>query len=309
MRLRVIAATFWMSVVGAASAQTSQADAADESARPPQVTIQAERQALRERVSHFVKTATTQVSSNESLARWGVKVCPGVTGVTAPQGEFILQRISAIAQSAGIPIGSSDCKPNLWIMVTAEPARLAKDIWSHDPGRFRDLSGLTATATEKRRFIDDKRPVRAWYGAELVGALGNELGTYAQMGDKKRAPDVNALPTMSRIRTDDLQVIRAALVVVDKTRITALKWGAVADYMAMVGLAEVNLGGDYSGAESILGLFTAPGKEPAISQLTAWDAAFLKALYATDASSKFHYVAIVEKMISNPEVMPTTTHP
>ena len=59
-------------------------------------------------------------------------------------------------------------------------------------------------------------------------------------------------------------------------------------------------------------LFTAPGKGQSVNQLSAWDAAFLKALYATDQSSKFHVTAIVEKMISDPaavEVTPGAAHP
>jgi hypothetical protein len=312
MRFCVVTSVIWMSIVGAARAQTAQPEAAIEPAKVPQVTIEAERQALKERITHFVRTLTTQVSSYETLARWGVKVCPAVSGLPAPQGEFILQRISSIARSAGIPLGGSDCKPNLWVMVTAEPARLLKDTWSRDPSRFQQLSGLRATATEMRRFIDDKRPIRAWYGAELVGEMGNELGSYAQMGDKNRAPKVNTLPTMSRIQSDDRQVIRSALVVVDKGRIIGLSVGALADYVAMVGLAQINLEADYSSAESILNLFTAPEKGQSISQLSAWDATFLKDLYATDPASKFHYTAIVEKMLSDPEIAPVTpgaTHP
>ena len=272
----------------------------------PQVTIEAERQALRKRIAHFVRTMTAQVSSYESLPRWGVKVCPAVTGLPAPQGEFILQRISSIARWAGIPLGAEDCKPNLWITVTSEPSRLVKQMWSHDPGRFADLSGQPATVTEMRRFLDDPRAIRVWHGAELVGAMGNELGPYENMPQQSRAPKVNTLPTMSRIQIDDVQVIKSTLVVVDKRRVVGLKIGAVADYVAMVGLAAVNPDGDYASAESILNLFTAPQKGQSIEQLGAWDAGFLKALYATDQSSKLQVAAIVNKMTSDPGATPFT---
>lgn len=294
------------------TAQRVQPETAIDPAKLPQVTVEADREALRERITDFVRTMTSQASSYESLARWGVKVCPGVTGLPAPQGEFILQRISTIAHSAGIPLGAGDCKPNLWVLVTSEPARLVKDIWSRNPSRFLDLSGQPAIATEMRQYIDHPQPIRAWYGADLVGAMGNELGTWADMSAHDRAPTVNTLPTMSRIRSDDLQVIRSTLVVVDRRRIAGMNIDAVADYVALVALAEINLAGDYSGAESILSLFSAPGKGQSITQLSAWDAAFLKALYLTDPSSKFHYAAIVAKMLSAPEATPVTpsqTHP
>ena len=288
------------------TAQGVRSEAAFEPTPLPQVTIKAERQVLRKRIAHFVRTLTTQVSSYESLPRWGVKVCPAVTGLPARQDEFILQRISGIARWAGIALGAEDCKPNLWITVTSEPSRFAKEMWSHDPGRFADLSGQPATATEMRRFLDDPRPIRVWYGAELVGAMGNELGSYQDMPQKARAPKVNTLSKLSRFQIDDLQVIKSTFVVVDKRRVVGLKIGAVADYVAMVGLAAVNPDGDYVSAESILSLFTAPQKGQSVDQLSAWDAGFLKALYATDQSSRFQVSTIVEKMTSDPGATPLT---
>jgi hypothetical protein len=142
--------------------------------------------------------------------------------------------------------------------------------------------------------------------------MGNELDSFDEMPNQVQAPKANRLPTMSRLRIDDLQAIKSALVIVDRKRIEGLTVGAVADYAAMVGLAEVNPQGDYSSAESILKLFSAPDKGQSVNQLSAWDAAFLKALYATDQSSKFHVTTIVEKMISDPvavEVTPGAAHP
>jgi hypothetical protein len=288
------------------TAQGVRSEAAFEPTPLPQVTVEAERQALRKRIAHFVRTMTTQVSSYESLPRWGVKVCPAVTGLPAPQGEFILQRISSIARWAGITLGAEDCKPNLWVTVTSEPFRLVKQMWSHDPGRFADLSGQPATATQMHRFLDDPRPIRVWHGAELVGAMGNELGPYENMPQQARAPKVNTMPRMSRIQIDDLQVIKSTLVIVDKRRVVGLKLGALADYVAMVGLAAVNPDGDYASAESILNLFAAPQKGQSIDQLSAWDAGFLKALYATDQSSKLQVSAILNKMNSDPGITPLT---
>jgi hypothetical protein len=136
--------------------------------------------------------------------------------------------------------------------------------------------------------------------------MGNELGFYADQSAHDRAPKVNTLPTMSRLRIDDLRVIGSTLVVADRRRIAGLNIGAVADYMALVGLADVDLAADYSSAESILSLFSAPEKGQSLTQLSAWDAAFLKALYATDQSSKLHSTTIVEKMVNDPETVPVT---
>jgi hypothetical protein len=270
----------------------------------PQLTVEAQRQALEQRVIHFVTAITAQTGSFDSLARWGVKVCPAVTGLPEAQGEFILQRISAIALSARAPLGPSDCKPNLIVMVTSEPSHLIKEIWSRNPSRFSDLSGLPASPRAIRRFIEDARPIRAWYGAEFVGAMGNELGTYNEIPEKGRAPKVNRLAEMSRIRIDDLQMIKSALVVVDVERIAGLKIGAVADYVALLGLAEINLGADFSGYDSLLRLFTMPKEEAqGFSELGAWDAAFLKALYNTEQANKMQRHSIVDRMMREAAVV------
>lgn len=271
----------------------------------PQVIVEAERQALKRRISQFVTILTEQVGSYESLARWGVMVCPAVTGLPQAQGEFILQRISAIALSAGAPLGSRDCKPNLFVMVTSEPSRLVKEIWSRNPSRFPDSSGLPASQGEIRRFIDDPRPIRAWYGAELVGAMGNALDSFQEMPSSGRAPKSNRLSEMSRIRIDDLLTIRSALVVVDTGRITGLNIGAVADYVALVGLAEVNLDANFSNCDSVLRMFTVRKAEAqAFSQLGAWDAAFLKALYKTEQADKMQRDSIVDSMLRDRSVLP-----
>ncbi|HEY6926435.1 MAG TPA: hypothetical protein VI653_23320 [Steroidobacteraceae bacterium] len=275
-------------------------------AQPPQVVIEAQRQALRQRISSFVRTVTTQAGAYESLARWSVKVCPSTVGLPAQQNEFIAQRILTIARSAGIPVGDMGCTPNLRVMITSDPARLIKQMWSNNPGEFVDLSGQRATATEVRRFMEAPHPVRVWYGVELVGAMGNELGQYSELPREDRAPKVNTFATMSRIQIDDLQSIRSALVVVDKGSIIGRQLGAVADYVALVGLAEVNLAANYSSAESILTLFTEPENGEPIAGLSTWDAAFLKALYATEPSGKLHVAAIVNRMMKDPATAPVT---
>lgn len=288
------------------SGQGLQPQATTKAAPLPQVTIEAQSEAVRKRITHFVRTLTTQVSSQESVPRWGVKVCPSVVGLPASQREFIFQRVSSIARSAGIPLGGQDCRVNLWIMITIEPARLVQEMRSLNPGRFVGLSGQPATATEIRRFIEDSRPIRAWYSVELVGAMGNELGAYDELSKSDRAPKVNRMPEMSRLKIDDVQTIKSNVVVVDRKRIAGMNLGAVADYVAMVGLAELNLHKDYSGTESILNLFDAHGAAHSVHQLSAWDAAFLKALYSSDQSSISQVNTIVDKMIRDPETMAAT---
>jgi Secretin and TonB N terminus short domain len=109
------------------TAQGAQPEAAIEPSKLPQVTIDAQREALEHRVSHFVTALTEQADSYESLARWHNKVCPLVAGLPRDRGDFVLERISTIAQSAGVPVGPRDCAPNFFVLFTPDPKKLLKN--------------------------------------------------------------------------------------------------------------------------------------------------------------------------------------
>ena len=71
-----------------------------------------------------------------SLARWQTvaPICPLVAGLSREDGEYILARLSKIAAAAGAPLAPEHCKPNLYIVVSADPDALLKawnkrDVW------------------------------------------------------------------------------------------------------------------------------------------------------------------------------------
>jgi hypothetical protein len=61
-------------------------------------------------------------------------------------------------------------------------------------------------------------------------------------------------------------------------------FGQLADYIAMISLARIDLDADFGDAGSILRVF-AKNAEGAPKRLTNWDHAFLKALYRPDRAS------------------------
>ena len=224
-------------------------------------------------------------------------------------GEFILQRISTIAQSAGAPLGPQECKPNLFVLVTAEPARLVNKLWSRNPGMLAGMAGAGPQPAAIRRFMRDTRPIRAWYTTGFRGAAGNALGVVDMpqggaagkqgMTAASHAVLANTFSEGSRLTWDDVQDITSALVVVDARRIDGLKMGAMADYIAMLGLTKINLDADFSGDNSILRLFSAAEQASTMTQLSAWDAAFLKAVYHTSQSNRMQRSLIVTRMMQD----------
>jgi hypothetical protein len=278
--------------------------AATEPEPVPQVVIEAQRQALEHRLFHFVTTITKQVGSYESLARWHHKVCPLVAGLPQDRGEFVLSRISTIAASAGAPLGPSDCKANLFVFFTADPTKLLRTLVSRDAGRFVALSGQRADAAAIKRFTESTRPIRAWYNAELKGASGNSLRPSDDVTMGGRQPLENDHALGSRIHMDDVQDITSVLIVVDTHRTGGLSIGAVADYVAILGLAEINPDANVTGNDSVLRLFIAPDGARTLSQLGTWDAAFLKALYGTEQANNMQLHLIVDSMMRDASVAP-----
>jgi hypothetical protein len=53
-------------------------------------------------------------------------MCPLVAGLAQAQGEFMLARISDIARRAAVPLGDEHCRPNFYIVATADRAELLK---------------------------------------------------------------------------------------------------------------------------------------------------------------------------------------
>src|ERR1700723_368505 len=134
------------------------------------VTVEAQRDKgkLEREVNKFVSSTIVQPRNyDESLWRWKDNVCPLVAGLNEGQGEFVLARLSEIAKTAGAPLGSEICKPNLYVIVTPDPELLLKQWWRRAVDLFDGEAGPSV-----KRFLETPRPIRVWYSAGTVGADG-----------------------------------------------------------------------------------------------------------------------------------------
>jgi hypothetical protein len=91
------------------------------------------------------------------LARWLVPVCPLISGLSDQDGEFVLGRVSEIARKAGAPIAGEKCRPNLYILISANPAELLRGM----ERRNRVFTFADAPSSLVDEFIASPRPVRA----------------------------------------------------------------------------------------------------------------------------------------------------
>ena len=259
----VIAAVALISA--SASAQTNLEGVAVESThRNPRINPQ---------VSEFVSSIAMPIQ-HESMARWSVHLCIFAAGLLAKEGDFVQRRIADVASEAGIPVEPAGCAANFVVVVTPDPEGFLRDWWSEEPNLFNRERGHGGV----ERMIRTDRPVRVWHNAcNAPPALARNYRLNVEW-------DCNTGTLGSRITRAAVRSIYSAIVVVDFRRIEGLTWGQVADYVAMIGLAQLRSDAETGTVPTILSLFEDGGDERA-KALTVWDQAFLKSVYASREGS------------------------
>jgi hypothetical protein len=264
------------------------------------VTVEAARH--RELLEQQVKTFVSRVASkpyDAPLARWQsvVPICPLVAGLSKDDGEYILTRVSQIAAAAGAPLGKEHCKPNLYIVVSADPDELLKAWNKRDVWMFGDEADQGSGKI--RKFLNAAIPVRVWYNAALYTDEGVSLGNMeGRSGHSVGDARTDSRARATRMVFSETRDLTSALVMVDGPRAKGVNFKQLASFIAMVGLAEVRADVNVSDAPSILRLFSsAEADRP--SGLSPWDESFLKALYHTLPTDKQQLAEIKSAMMQD----------
>lgn len=239
-------------------------------------------------VTDMLRSFVGEISNGaqqDQLARWDRTICPGVAGMGREYAEAMLDRIAAIALSIGLDVGEPGCRPNALIFVTADSDALAREIVDYDSalvsryGRQGNTSGRQAL----NDFVATPRAVRWWHVTQTVTADGFLV---------RRGAAVR-VRSMGRLRRGTREDFNRVIVVVDARRIEGLRFGAVADYVAMVVLAQLDPEAETEGYTTILNLFGETQARPA--SITEWDLSYLGGLYgatrdARDAGQQEHEI-------------------
>jgi hypothetical protein len=255
-------------------------------ASPPLDTITVEaqryRKDLEKRVRQFLSSAIV-FHQDWAFARWRQPVCPIVVGFLKEQGESLVGRVTEIARQAGVPLAPAQCTANFAVIATQDPYLLI-NLWRRrNPRLFDNRYG----EAQYRRFLDVSRPVRVWYNAVFVSRDGEPFwaDTVNEDGSAKR---IYTRPGHlgGLLHYPDVRVINTAIIIVDMSMLHDNTVGQLADYIAVVGLAEINLDKDLGNAPTILHLFSASGQS-SDAGLSVWAQAFLKSLYSTPQEDVF----------------------
>ncbi len=277
-----------------AQAAASRNSPNETSAPTDTVTIEARREReIKRQISKFVSGAVFTYF-NDSLERWNTPICPLVAGLSRERGEFVLQRVSQIARDAHAPLGPERCRPNLYIVITDNPDLLLEKWTRRDRHMFNTCNGMGYV----KEFLHSRQPVRVYYNARFSsGDAERDISGLQLDGLNADFPLTGCTASGAagtRLSFGAVQQMTSVIIVVDSRRTTNLNMGQLADYIGMVGLAQIRVEADTGTAPSILRLFRET--DPQLRGLSAWDKAFLHSLYTTDQSSVLEVTMIKHHM-------------
>ena len=235
-------------------------------------------------IRNFV-TDVSQPANNRGLARWNRPVCVGAVNLRSEVGQYVIDRISDIARELEVEAGEPGCRPNVLIVAAVDGAGLASALVENRPRNF-DLrhNGTDAGTRAFRNFRTGDQPVRWW---QISMPIDSETGTRAVRlpGDISPSTGAPAAPSInvfaaSRLRTQIRDDMVRSVIIVDVDRLAGASLVQLADYLALVALAQIDGEADTAPYPTILNLFADPASAPA--GLTEWDRSYLTALYEHD---------------------------
>lgn len=240
-------------------------------------------------ISEFVGEVA-EPNRHRGLARWDQSICVGVANLRVETAEYLADRISTVAGDLGLAVGDPGCTPNILVVATADGNALARDLVRERRRAFRmGGSGMDRGGDALEDFVATDRPVRWWQmsmpvnsetGERAVRIPGECLGSCsaARASALDYAPKIEVFAA-SRIRTQIVDNLIRTVVIVDVNRVGHLSALQLADYIAMVSLAQIDPDADTGAYASILNVFDDP---QGASSLMAWDTAYLEGLYRAE---------------------------
>ncbi|WP_054111913.1 hypothetical protein [Brevundimonas sp. AAP58] len=229
------------------------------------------------------------------LARWDGEICVGVSNLQADAAQYLADRVSTVAEDLGLQPGAPGCAPNILVIATDDAEGIARTLVSERRRAFRmGGAGMDRGGSALEDFVETDRPVRWWQmavpvdaetGARATRLAGDCNGIKCGGGGGQTvlafAPSTNVFAA-SRLRTQFVDNLIRAVVIVDVDQVRDVSILQLADYIAMVSLAQIDPDADTRGYASILNVFNDPDGS---ASLTNWDQAFLGGLYAAERNA------------------------
>jgi hypothetical protein len=264
----------------AASAQEAPAENESSGVAVESVIVTAPKERPERQLDNFIIAHAAPSPFLRKIARWKDGICPVTIGLSAKLSLYVTQRIVRVAMMAGAPLDSREpCRPNIAVVATPQPQELLDMVRTKRPGLlgFHYVSQAEKVATMRRA-------IQAWYSTateDFYGFVQSDGGGYnLNTEDALSAQGIAA--HVSGMRTGDglKSQFTTAIIVVDSTKIAGQAIGPVADYIAMLALAQGQYYDVCQNVPTITNLLApdcAEGRRPAA--LTDIDVTYLRGLY------------------------------
>lgn len=261
--------------------------ARDEPTRLEDVEVAGRR--LETMVQDFVSNVSAPVY-RRNFARWNQGVCVGAANLRGEIGQYVVDRVSTVAEDLGLRPGAPGCTANIMVIASSDPSGLAQTLVSRSPKNFRPGGpGMEHGDAKLRAFQASDRPVRWWpisvpmdshTGQRAVRIPGDCQHPCSSVFDY--TPQIH-LTSSSRISTQIVDNLVRVIVIVDASQLDGITAQQLADYVAIVSLTQIDPEADTSSYASILNLFEDPAST---DTLTSWDMAYLRGIYGSQRTHR-----------------------
>lgn len=285
-------ASFVTALLLAAAPQTAQDPVTD----LPDLVVRGTRRG-EEAAVRFVDRIAEPPFGVRGLAVWTKPLCVEVDNLSERASAALREGIAVRAADVGVELAPEGCRANVIILATSDGALTARNMVDENARAFRPSDAFTHL--DERwldRFRNGDDPVRWWTISLPVDSLTG-VPMVSPRGQQARFGGLNldgpSLHWDRSVRYD----MASVFVVLDASRTAAVPISALADYIAFTVLAQTDASADYSGLPTIMNLFQ-PGSA---QELTAWDQAYLRALYESPGawtSVSRHQRDIARRMVA-----------
>ena len=262
------------------------------------VTVNGQKLAPEDKLQDFVRSYAAHSGFAAKMARWKAGICPIVAGLPEAHSKFVIERVRQVANQVGAPVAAAGCKSNIDIVFTLHPQVLLDGIRKKN----RVLLGYHE-AGEEEQLATVSHPVQAWYTTQTVDLQGstsiddklrNHGGFYidSPMGPlypQIFVPDAPAVHVTGSHLGDGLaSELFHVVITIDLARVQGQTVGALADYVAMLSLAQTL---SFEACAPVLSItnLVSQGCDDGLKaeSVTANDLAYLQALYRIDPRGSF----------------------
>lgn len=284
--LKAAVASLLFAVSAAATAAQQPAGPSAQTPAAPGDIVITQQKLNRDAVDDFVDDVT--VDANGQIAMFRAPICPFVDGFVDWQNKEVEKRIRQSAEAVGLPAAKEKCSPNVVLMVAKDAGATLRKLSDKKPILFQGI-----LPTEVRGLLRQKGPVWTWQTIVESGSDGRfapsssdyktgSKGADGSGGAGGRFED-NASGFRTNIHSRVLKTTKpdmvASFILIDFDALEGLTLTQIADYATIRTLARTQAKPTLR-QRTMLRLFDVPADRRAdLDQLTAWDMAYLQALY------------------------------